>query len=68
MDQVGGLRSVYLCNPALNTTCSRTWCFYTTEMGECIYTTNPEYSLDGIEYGMDELVRYKKNYPTITKD
>lgn len=68
MAQINGdVKNLYLCNPTKNTTCKKTWCFYTTIAGECMYTTNPEYSLDGVAYSLNELKEYEKKRAGATK-
>lgn len=37
-------KTVYLCNPELNTKCSKTGCGYTHEDGPCFRTSNPEFA------------------------
>ena len=37
-------KTVYLCNPKLNTKCSKTGCGYIREDGPCFRTTNPEFA------------------------
>lgn len=48
-------KEIYKCNPMKNTSCSKTGCFYNKIIGECMYTTNPEYSRDGVAYSVREL-------------
>lgn len=38
-------KTVYLCNPDLNTKCSKTGCGYIREDGPCFRTTNPEFAV-----------------------
>lgn len=56
MDKVDyNKKELYKCDPNKNTSCSKTGCFYTVVLGECKYTTNPEFSKDGIAYSVNEL-------------
>ena len=56
MDKVDpNKKELYKCNPTKNTACSKTACFYTKILGECKYTTNPDYSLDGVAYSANDL-------------
>lgn len=47
---------LYKCDPLKNINCPRTHCFHTRCGGDCKLTTNPEYSIDGIAYTIDELI------------
>jgi hypothetical protein len=46
---------LFKCDPAKNVNCPKTRCYYNAIHGECKYTTNPRYSLDGIAYTLQEL-------------
>ena len=61
--------TVYLCNPELNTKCTKTGCGYIHEDGPCFRTTNPEYAevFDNgqpIEATEEDVERWGKNIPS----
>lgn len=58
----------YRCDHTKNTSCSKTGCFYVKVLGTCKYTTNPEYSLDGIAYSANELVEYENSCEVKAKE
>lgn len=62
MDQVVDMnkKNLYLCDPIKNTSCNKTGCFYTKILGHCRYTTNPEFSRDGIAYSANDLIAEEK--------
>jgi hypothetical protein len=57
MDKISREQKVlYKCDPIKNKDCPMTRCFYTRCGGDCKLTTNPEYSIDGVAYTIDELI------------
>ena len=47
---------LYLCDPLKNRSCPMTRCFHARCGGDCKLTTNPEYSIDGVAYSIEELL------------
>jgi len=58
-------KQIYKCDPSKNIMCAKTSCFYVDHLGLCKYTTNPEFSSEGVAYSSRELFETEEKGKTL---